>query len=110
VVSPGVDLRLPLVARAMAQGISVWGEVELAYRLTPARFLAVTGTNGKSTTTSLLGAMLETAGFPCVVAGNIGTALCEVVPGLTSSHWVVAEVSSFQLEAIVSFRPAWRSS
>jgi UDP-N-acetylmuramoylalanine--D-glutamate ligase len=105
VVSPGVDLRLSLVARAMEQGIPVWGEVELASRLTPARFLAVTGTNGKSTTTSLLGAMLETAGFPCVVAGNIGTALCEVVPGLTSSHWVVAEVSSFQLEAIVSFRP-----
>lgn len=105
VVSPGVDLRLPLFARARAAGIPMWGEVELAYRLTTARFLAVTGTNGKSTTTSLLGAMVESAGFPSVVAGNIGTALCEVVPSLTSSHWVVAELSSFQLETIVDFRP-----
>ena len=105
VVSPGVDLRLPLFARARATGIPMWSEVELAYRLTTARFLAVTGTNGKSTTTSLLGAMVEAAGLPGVVAGNIGTALCEVVPALTSSHWVVAELSSFQLETIVEFRP-----
>jgi UDP-N-acetylmuramoylalanine--D-glutamate ligase len=105
VVSPGVDLRLPLFTRARATGIPMWSEVELAYRLTTARFLAVTGTNGKSTTTSLLGAMVEAAGLPGVVAGNIGTALCEVVPALTSSHWVVAELSSFQLETIVEFRP-----
>jgi UDP-N-acetylmuramoylalanine--D-glutamate ligase len=83
----------------------MWSEVELAYRLTPARFLAVTGTNGKSTTTSLLGAMVESAGIPHVVAGNIGTALCEVVPALTAAHWVVAELSSFQLETTVAFRP-----
>ncbi len=105
VVSPGVDLRLPLFTQARAAGIPMWSEVELAYRLTAARFLAVTGTNGKSTTTSLLGAMVESAGIPSVVAGNIGTALCEVVPSLTSSHWVVAELSSFQLETIVDFHP-----
>jgi len=105
VVSPGVDLRLPLFAKARATGIPMWSEVELAYRLTGARFLAVTGTNGKSTTTSLLGEMVQAAGFLGVVAGNIGTALCEVVPGLTSSHWIVAELSSFQLETIVAFRP-----
>ncbi len=105
VVSPGVDLRLSLFARARAAGIPIWSEVELAYRLTGARFLAVTGTNGKSTTVSLLGEMVEGAGLPCVVAGNIGTALCEAVPGLTSSHWVVAELSSFQLETIEAFRP-----
>ena len=105
VVSPGVDLRLPLFARARAAGIPMWSEVELAYCLTGARFLAVTGTNGKSTTTSLLGEMVQAAGFLSVVAGNIGTALCEVVPELTSSHWVVAELSSFQLETIVAFRP-----
>jgi UDP-N-acetylmuramoylalanine--D-glutamate ligase len=105
VVSPGVDLRHSLFARARAAGVPTWSEVELASRLTGARFLAVSGTNGKSTTVSLLGEMLRAAGFPSVVAGNIGTALCEVVPGLTSSHWVVAELSSFQLETIVAFRP-----
>jgi UDP-N-acetylmuramoylalanine--D-glutamate ligase len=105
VISPGVPTAMPLLAQARSQGIPVWGEVELASRLTTARFLGITGTNGKSTTTSLVGAMLEAAGFPVVVAGNIGTALCEVVTTLTPSHWVVAELSSFQLETIVSFRP-----
>jgi UDP-N-acetylmuramoylalanine--D-glutamate ligase len=105
VISPGVPTELDLVERARARGIPVWGEVELASRLTAARFLGITGTNGKSTTTSLLGAMLEAAGFPVVVAGNIGTALCEVVTTLGPSHWVVAELSSFQLETIVTFRP-----
>ncbi len=105
VVSPGVPTELDLLARARAAGVPIWGEVELASRLTSARFVGVTGTNGKSTTTSLLGAMLEAAEFPTAVAGNIGTALCGVVPGLTPSHWVVAELSSFQLETIVTFRP-----
>jgi len=105
VISPGVPTGLPLLAQARSREIPVWGEVELASRLTAARFLGITGTNGKSTTTSLVGAMLESASFPVVVAGNIGTALCEVVTTLTPSHWVVAELSSFQLETIVSFRP-----
>jgi UDP-N-acetylmuramoylalanine--D-glutamate ligase len=105
VLSPGVDATLAPVAQAAARGIPVWSEVELAYRVTAARFLAVTGTNGKSTTTSLLGAMVEAAGLPGVVAGNIGTALCEVVPTLSAAHWVTAELSSFQLETIVAFRP-----
>ena len=105
VISPGVPTDLDLLVQARARGIPVWAEVELASLLTRARFLGITGTNGKSTTTSLLGAMLETAGFPVVVAGNIGTALCEVVPTLGPSHWVVAELSSFQLETIVTFRP-----
>lgn len=105
VVSPGVPTALDLLERARSRGIPVWGEVELASRLTTARFLGITGTNGKSTTTSLLGAMLEAAGCPVVVAGNIGTALCEVVTTLGPSHWVVAELSSFQLETIVTFRP-----
>ncbi len=105
VISPGVHTDLDLLERARADGIPVWGEVELASRLTPARFLGITGTNGKSTTTSLLGAMLDAAGFPVVVAGNIGTALCEVVTTLGPSHWVVAELSSFQLETIAAFRP-----
>ncbi len=105
VVSPGVPTEMPLLAEARAHGIPVWGEVELASHLCSARFLGITGSNGKSTTVSLLGEMLRAAGYPTVVAGNIGTALCEVVPPLTASHWVVAELSSFQLETIVSFRP-----
>jgi UDP-N-acetylmuramoylalanine--D-glutamate ligase len=105
VISPGVRTDMDLLTQARARGIPVWAEVELASRLTSARFLGITGTNGKSTTTSLLGAVLESAGFPVVVAGNIGTALCEVVPALGPSHWVVAELSSFQLETIVTFRP-----
>jgi UDP-N-acetylmuramoylalanine--D-glutamate ligase len=105
VISPGVPSDMDLLARSRSRGIPVWAEVELASRLTPARFLGISGTNGKSTTTSLLGAMLEAARFPVVVAGNIGTALCEVVPTLGPSHWVVAELSSFQLETIVNFRP-----
>jgi len=105
VISPGVPTDMDLLAQVRSRGIPVWGEVELASRLTPARFLGITGTNGKSTTTSLLGTMLEAAGFPVVVAGNIGTALCEVVTTLGPSHWVVAELSSFQLETIVTFRP-----
>jgi UDP-N-acetylmuramoylalanine--D-glutamate ligase len=106
VLSPGVPTEMPLIQEARLKGVPVWGEVELAYRLTPARFLGITGTNGKSTTTSLLGAMLDAAGIRAVVAGNIGTALCDVVPALGASDSVVAELSSFQLETIVHFRPA----
>ncbi len=105
VVSPGVEANLPLLRQAQRRGIPIWGEVELAYRITPARFLGVTGTNGKSTTVSLLGAMLQAGHIPSLVAGNIGTALCQVIADLSPSHWVVAELSSFQLETIVAFRP-----
>ena len=104
VVSPGVDVRMPLLARARTLGIPILGEVELAYRACQARFLGITGTNGKSTTTTLVGLMLERAGIPVIVAGNIGTALCDVVPGLGPDRWVVAELSSFQLETIETFR------
>jgi UDP-N-acetylmuramoylalanine--D-glutamate ligase len=105
VVSPGVDVRIPLLARARALGIPIWSEVEVAYRSCRARFLGITGSNGKSTTTTLVGLMLQQAEVPVVVAGNIGTALCEVVPGLGPDRWVVAELSSFQLETIETFRP-----
>jgi len=106
VVSPGVPRTAPLVQRARAAGVPVMGEVELAYWSTEARFAAVTGSNGKSTTTALLGALLRAAGIPCTVAGNIGVPLCGVVPDLPADHWVVAEISSFQLETTVAFRPA----
>jgi UDP-N-acetylmuramoylalanine--D-glutamate ligase len=105
VVSPGIDLRRPPFRQARDAGVPVIGEVELAYRSTDATFLGVTGTNGKSTTTTLLGAMLAEAGLPSLVAGNIGTPLCQVVPGLSPDHLVVAELSSFQLETVERFRP-----
>jgi len=105
VVSPGVDSRLALLARARSRGIPVWGEVELAYRVTAAPFIGITGTKGKGTTATLLGEILRQGGKNAVVAGNIGRPLCEVVPTLPRETWVVAELSSFQLEEIVSFRP-----
>jgi UDP-N-acetylmuramoylalanine--D-glutamate ligase len=105
VVSPGVDSNLPLLRQARSRGIRVWSEIELAYRVAAAPVIAITGTNGKSTTTTLIGLMLQHAGKPVVIAGNIGTALCDVVAGVTADHWVVAEISSFQLETIEAFRP-----
>ena len=105
VISPGVDSRLPLLAQARSRGIPVWGEVELAYRLTPAQFIGITGTKGKGTTATVLGEILRQGGKDVVVAGNIGQPLCDVVPGLSRETWVVAEISSFQLEEIVTFRP-----
>ncbi len=105
VLSPGVDSDLPLLKKARSQGVRIWSEVELAFRATEAPFIAITGTNGKSTTTTLVGLMIEQAKKKVVVAGNIGTALSDVVGGLSRDHWVVAEISSFQLEAIETFRP-----
>ena len=105
VVSPGVDLREPLFERVRAAGIPLIGEVELAYRCSEATFFGITGTNGKSTTTTLLGAILKEAGLPSRVAGNIGTPLCQVAPSLPVGTIVVTELSSFQLETIERFRP-----
>ena len=105
VISPGVDLRLSHLARAISLGVPVWGEVELASRLTTARFVSITGTKGKGTTATLTGDILQRAGHDVVVAGNIGRPLCDVVPTLSPAAWVVAELSSFQLETIVTFRP-----
>ena len=105
VISPGVDLRLPLLAQAISQGVPLWSEVELASRLGAARFIGITGTKGKGTTATLTGDILRRAGKEVVVAGNIGRPLCDVVPTLPRDAWVVAELSSFQLETIVAFRP-----
>jgi UDP-N-acetylmuramoylalanine--D-glutamate ligase len=99
VKSPGVPGVRPLVAAARARGIPVWSEVELGYRwLAPAgtKFVGVTGTNGKSTTAALLGAIFEAAGRDVAVAGNIGVALTSV----KRADWVVCELSSFQLEDV----------
>ena len=105
VVSPGVDTNLPLLQEARSRGVRVWSEAELAFRACQAPFAAITGTNGKSTTTTLIGLMLKHTGRRAIVAGNIGTALCDVVPGLSQECWVVAEISSFQLETIEVFHP-----
>ena len=105
VVSPGIDLREPLFQRVREMGIPLIGEVELAYRYSEATFIGITGTNGKSTTTTLLGAILKHAGLPSHVAGNIGTPLCRVAPSLAAGECVVVELSSFQLETIEEFRP-----
>jgi UDP-N-acetylmuramoylalanine--D-glutamate ligase len=97
VKSPGVPGEAPLVRAARQRGIPVWSEVELGYRLLPdARFVGVTGTNGKTTTTELLGAIFRAAGRDVAVAGNVGTPLTSV----HSAAWVVCELSSFQLEDV----------
>jgi UDP-N-acetylmuramoylalanine--D-glutamate ligase len=97
VKSPGVPGKAPLVVAARERGIPVWSEVELGYRLLPeARFVGVTGTNGKTTTTELLGAIFRAAGRDVAVAGNVGTPLTSV----HAADWVVCELSSFQLEDV----------
>ena len=99
--SPGVPAEAPLVVAARRRGVPVWSEVELGGRLLPNPILGVTGTNGKTTTSELLGAML---GAP--VAGNVGRALTELDGEVAPDTWIVCELSSFQLEDIVDFRPA----
>ncbi len=105
VKSPGVPRQAPVVARALERGLEVHGELELAWRLLRNRFVAVTGTNGKTTTVSLLGAMYEAAGEPVAVAGNVGTPLASLVGKLDPLATVVCETSSFQLEDTSAFAP-----
>jgi UDP-N-acetylmuramoylalanine--D-glutamate ligase len=107
VKSPGVPGSSPVVAAARAAGVPVWSEVELAFRLLGPEhpWIAITGTNGKSTATSLTGTMLETGGVPCAVAGNIGDAVSGLVGELREGAWVVCELSSFQLEDVDELRP-----
>jgi UDP-N-acetylmuramoylalanine--D-glutamate ligase len=105
VLSPGIALNNPLVRRVQEKGIPVFSEVEVAYRLCPAPIVAVTGTKGKTTTTALVGALFAAAGKTVHVGGNIGNALIRETADAAPDDWVVAEVSSFQLESIRSFKP-----
>jgi UDP-N-acetylmuramoylalanine--D-glutamate ligase len=105
VVSPGVFMKIPFLERAKREGIRVISEVELGYRLLPGEYIAVTGTNGKSTTTCLIGEMLEASGKKAFVAGNIGTPLVSLIPAVAGEGTFVVELSSFQLEGIERFRP-----
>jgi UDP-N-acetylmuramoylalanine--D-glutamate ligase len=106
VLSPGVPHTIPPLAAAQAQGIPVIGELELAARFIREPIVAVTGTNGKTTVTELVGAMLAASGRRVFVGGNIGTPLIGHVDSGVSVEVVVAEVSSFQLDTITGFRPA----
>jgi UDP-N-acetylmuramoylalanine--D-glutamate ligase len=105
VKSPGVPREAPVIAAALEREIEVMGEVELAWRGLPNRFVAVTGTNGKTTTVELLGHLYRSAGEPVAVAGNVGTALSELVGEVPADDTIVCECSSFQLEDTVAFAP-----
>ena len=105
VPSPAVPYSLPALDTARVKGIPVWSEIELAGRFLSGRLVAITGSNGKTTTTSLIGHILEQAGIPTLVAGNIGVPLISRVETTSDSTVTVVEVSSFQLENIAAFRP-----
>ena len=104
VKSPGVPEGHPLVAAARAAGVPVWSEVELAYRLIESPIIGITGTNGKTTTTELVGAMLRAGNVPVEVAGNVGRPLSELAGRVDRETWIACELSSFQLEDIDRFR------
>ena len=105
VKSPGILPSHPLIQKARELGIAVLSEVEVAYQLTKGQIIGITGTNGKTTTTSLVKEILDLHYPEVYIAGNIGTPLCKVAAEASSEAFIVAELSSFQLDDIVSFRP-----
>lgn len=105
VLSPGVPANLPSLDLARKRGIPVWSEIELAWRFLRGKLVAITGSNGKTTTTSLVAHILKDAGIPTLVGGNIGVPLLALVESSTDKSVTVAEISSFQLESIEAFRP-----
>jgi UDP-N-acetylmuramoylalanine--D-glutamate ligase len=105
IVSPGVPTNAIPIRYAARRGVEVIGEIELASRFLRGRVVAITGTNGKTTTTTLIGQMLKDGGLNVQVGGNIGTALISMTDSSRDDGWTVVEVSSFQLETIVDFHP-----
>ncbi|HIX29206.1 MAG TPA: UDP-N-acetylmuramoyl-L-alanine--D-glutamate ligase [Candidatus Blautia stercoravium] len=105
VMSPGVPLDIAPVERMQAAGVPVWGEVELAYRMGEGTVLAITGTNGKTTTTALLGEIMKAYADSVFVVGNIGNAYTEAALSMNEDSYTVAEISSFQLETTHTFAP-----
>ncbi|HWX74638.1 MAG TPA: UDP-N-acetylmuramoyl-L-alanine--D-glutamate ligase, partial [Solirubrobacteraceae bacterium] len=105
VKSPGVPREDPFVAAALARGLPVLGELELGWRLLANEFIAVTGTNGKTTTAELIGHVHREAGLPVLVAGNVGTALSSLAGTAADQATIVCETSSFQLEDSLAFAP-----
>ena len=105
VKSPGVPQDAPVIVRARSMGLEVIGELELGWRLVPNEFIAVTGTNGKTTTVELIGAMHRAAGAPVAVAGNVGTPVSALAGSVDPAAAIVCEASSFQLEDATAFAP-----
>ena len=105
VLSPGVPNDLPIIDKFREKNITVWGEIELAYQIGKGKVIAITGTNGKTTTTALTGKILDDYFASVFVVGNIGTPYTSAVLEMTNETWTVAEVSSFQLETIEKFAP-----
>ncbi len=105
VLSPGVPPALDYIEEARRAGAEIIGELELAYRVGEGRFIAITGTNGKTTTTTLVGEIFKAAGRETAVVGNIGNPVVAEADGSTEEDWLVTEVSSFQLETVSEFRP-----
>jgi UDP-N-acetylmuramoylalanine--D-glutamate ligase len=105
VKNPGIPYSAPPLLKAKELGIEIVTEVEIAYHLCEAPMIGITGSNGKTTTTTWVGEILRFAGLSPIVAGNIGTPLCEAVQDATENDWMVVELSSFQLKGIQQFRP-----
>jgi UDP-N-acetylmuramoylalanine--D-glutamate ligase len=105
VVSPGVPVDAPPLVQARSLGESVIGEIELAAQFLPGPIVAITGSNGKTTTTTLIGEIMTASGFPALVGGNIGTPAISLAERAKPGTVIVLEISSFQLETIQSFRP-----
>lgn len=105
IVSPGVPANAPLLEKARRLRIPVWSEIELAWRFLRGKLIAITGSNGKTTTIALVAHILKTAGIQTLVGGNIGVPLISLVDSSTDATVTVAEVSSFQLETVDAFRP-----
>jgi UDP-N-acetylmuramoylalanine--D-glutamate ligase len=105
VKSPGIPMDAPLVTAARERGLTIWSEVELGARLLANPILGITGTNGKTTTSELLGAIFRAANAPVAVAGNVGRPLTGLDGAIAQDAWIVCELSSFQLEDIEELRP-----
>ena len=105
VLSPGVNPNLEFLNEGRSKGVEVIGELEMAYRLSRGKYVAITGTNGKTTTTSLVGKIFEESGRKYTIVGNIGVATISKVQESTDDEWMIAEASSFQLETISQFEP-----
>jgi UDP-N-acetylmuramoylalanine--D-glutamate ligase len=103
--SPGVPADDPFLVTALAKGITVWSEIELAYRFLEGKLIGITGSNGKTTTATLVHHILKSAGMQTYLAGNVGTPLISLIEQMTAGTVAVVELSSFQLELIKTFRP-----
>jgi UDP-N-acetylmuramoylalanine--D-glutamate ligase len=105
VISPGVPLELPFIKKAQSAGVLIIGELELAYQITKAPFIAITGTNGKTTTTTLVGQMFQQAGLKAEIVGNVGVPVVSKAFDAGADTWLVTETSSFQLDTTLEFKP-----